>query len=300
MNAPHRQPGFVLIMTLIIVVIAATLLVGVARQSVGAMLDASTAAKQLQRRWAALSIEHAVLPHAAELLQEHPDKQTTIDLAFRTLRFQLNGEPVTVVIADEQAKVNVNTLLRLKDRETAGPLIRNLTPLGAATSESVTVQLHPFGIGGTGPKVVRTLGQVFTATRPAALAPELAERSALANVTLWGSGKLNVHTASPESIRALFDALNAGAGARPDGLTSLRDQHPDWDLSTLLAALNLRDSDRAKIEPMLTDHSDVQSVWITIGGGDSEHSNGFNRRTDDFAVIDRSDPEHPAIIRRTW
>jgi hypothetical protein len=216
MNSAHRQPGFVLIMTLIIVVIAATLLVGIARQSVGAMLDASTAAKQLQRRWAALSIEHDVLPHAAELLEEHPDKQTTIYHAFRTLQFQLNGEPVTLVIADEQAKVNVNTLLQFKDRETAGPMIRSLVPLGsAATGESVTVQLHPFGIGGAGPWVVRTLGQVFTATSPAALAPELAERSALANVTLWGSGKLNVRTASPESVRALFEAMDPSAGPMP-------------------------------------------------------------------------------------
>ena len=65
---PSRSRGYVLVMTLALLVLCATMLVTVSRASMRHALAARSAQEDLQRRWGALSCRKAVLQNAEALL----------------------------------------------------------------------------------------------------------------------------------------------------------------------------------------------------------------------------------------
>ena len=66
-----RRRGFVLLMVLVLIAIAAMILAGIARHSLGLALEASDARQSLQDRWATVSLERAVLGRVDKILTGH-------------------------------------------------------------------------------------------------------------------------------------------------------------------------------------------------------------------------------------
>ncbi|MGB0766887.1 MAG: hypothetical protein ACPGYV_04180 [Phycisphaeraceae bacterium] len=114
----RRQSGFALLLTLVLLMIAAVALSHTARLSAGEALHALEQSEQLQRRWAVASLRETLLPRAAGLLAEAsavpvdengdpilgPNRALPgTDLR---VRCELAGLGYDLVFTDEQAKFN--------------------------------------------------------------------------------------------------------------------------------------------------------------------------------------------------
>ena len=115
--------GYVLVTTLVLLMLAATLLVGIGRASVRQAVRARVAQDELQRRWGTASCREAVLPYAEGLLRAEEGRRRGPVPSLRR-RVTLGGQAFDLVVADEQAKANVNVLLVEFGREAAEDAIR--------------------------------------------------------------------------------------------------------------------------------------------------------------------------------
>src|SRR3954467_10927434 len=107
---PPNRRGYVLILALGLLALAATLLVGVARASLRHAVEAREAVDGLQRRIGVVSCQAAILPHAQDLLIRQEQRRKAVVASLHT-SVTLGGQRFELTVADEQAKANVNALL---------------------------------------------------------------------------------------------------------------------------------------------------------------------------------------------
>src|SRR5438132_9549097 len=124
MRRTRQHRGYVLVMTLAALVLAATVTTTLALAAIDHTREARHACDELQRRWGVISCRQAILPNAEHLLayREAQFHQPTPSLgtSVRLGRFSF-----ALVIADEQAKANVNTVIAAApDRSMAEDRIR--------------------------------------------------------------------------------------------------------------------------------------------------------------------------------
>src|SRR5262245_42848669 len=114
-SCDSARPGYILVVTLALLVLSATVMVSVGRLALRETLRARSEAGDLQRRWGSASIRVAVLPFAERILltAEAAQKRPMPQLAER---INLGGQSFDIIIGDEQAKANVNAML---DRATS-------------------------------------------------------------------------------------------------------------------------------------------------------------------------------------
>src|SRR3982750_969566 len=111
-NCAHeRRGGYVLILTLALLVLAATLMVAVARAAGDHAMLARQEQAGLQRRWGAVSCRAALLPSADQILVR-AELQAHRPVPIHRARLQLGAQTFDVAIGDEQAKTNVNALIQ--------------------------------------------------------------------------------------------------------------------------------------------------------------------------------------------
>src|SRR6185295_2157818 len=110
-----KRKGYILLTTLALLVLSSTLLVTLARSSIARTLQARQSIEDLQRRWGQISTQRALLPHAESILA---NQERLHQRAFATYRasVQLGAQVFDLVLADEQARTNVNALLDLTDK----------------------------------------------------------------------------------------------------------------------------------------------------------------------------------------
>ena len=138
-SRPTRSRGYVLLMTVLLLAVAAVALSMLGRRSFRQAMTALQAEEDLQRRWAIRSCEEVLLPQAGKLVDYRPNEAAAdlaadppAPVAWRVLR--LGELRIDLVFADEQAKLNVPALLNRTDRPTAEGVIgtllhgRGLTP----------------------------------------------------------------------------------------------------------------------------------------------------------------------------
>ena len=114
---PLPKRGFALLLTLLLVVLVAASLAGIARFSMLKAVEAQDATEALQRRWAILSAQCTLAPRVPLLLEaaQASTQGKPSNNAFpaeRRIVCRLADIEYELVVTDEQAKVNVNTLLR--------------------------------------------------------------------------------------------------------------------------------------------------------------------------------------------
>lgn len=279
--------GYALLLTLLLLALVATGLAGVTRLGLRRAAAAGEAVETLQRRWTLLSASATLLPLAEDVLKQNGARSKRLD-SMAAVSLVLGGQPIDLVLSDEQAKVNANTMLDRLGLPDAERFVRMLVRGNGAVAQ---VRLSPLqaseGPGGAGApeRLFRTLDQVFPSDDPSEW---LASRSPIAQVTCWGDGKLNVRRASREALRALCTPeLDL---RQIELLLSLRQQSPEQSIDQLLSALQPTEEQAAAARAMLTDKSVCHSLWVTVRGS--------RRRWDQLFVADGV--AGPANLTFSW
>lgn len=268
-----RSPrtAFVLVMVLVLLTVAALSLAGLARRSLESAEQAATAQAELQRRWGVLSALRLYLPAAEPLLEAAATKVSAQSQAWPlpasvSGEFMLRGLHFSLLIADEDAKVNLNAIYR-RGTDGASQVASVVEQL--AGTDGPPAQIRPTTGDATKPdaKAFRSWGQIFdfaetaTATEPPAEAA-CRLRDETREITCWGNGRLNISRASDQAIRLVCgDKLSPDVLAK---LLSLRHESGIKGLDDLLSRMALRIEDRALLERLLTDRSTRHSIWIVV------------------------------------
>jgi hypothetical protein len=266
-----RQPrrAFVLVMVLALLTLCALCLAGLARRSLVAGEQAAQSASDLQRRWGVLSCLHTILPQANELLETAAAKlpapaQVWPLPASVSIEFDLGELHFSVLVADEDAKANLNTICR---NDADGPhAVAALVEELAAGGDGLAVHVEAAAGGGDANRrteIFRGWGQVFEPSQTACPGEYAAKlRDTTRDMTCWGSGRLNVVRASDESLR-----LVCRNKISPDLLAKLLARRHDpglTGLDSLLDEMALGTTDRVTLQRLLTDRSSRYSVWILV------------------------------------
>jgi hypothetical protein len=277
----------VLLLTLMLLAVAAAALAGACRAALQKMVLATRAQEDLQRRWGVVSCRAALLPKAERVLAaaagDRTSPETRVDVT-------LGRQSMTLVFGDEQAKANVNLLYALGKRDGTDQAVRGIV---GTTSADVRVELRPIVIQApidelTEPEppkhplransdeqdrldfevqpVFEAWGQVFPGSKPTALLRRRGTSPSVASsLTCWGDGTVNVRRASSETLSRVCDKVLRPAEVR--NLIAARDKDPDFDLWEAMDTLNLPEDRYDNAEQLLSDRSACFSLWIITRGG---------------------------------
>jgi len=298
MNRRPARRGVVLLIVLVAIVLIAAALVEVSRASSQSQIASLRARDALQQRWGMISCERVVLPAAAGLLarSDESTKQAlpaTAGLrrprmpAVLTDRVLLGGQSFDLILADEDAKADLNVIYDIGGRNGCEKVLGDTLAL----SEMRAVRLRPrrrsfdvrtaadsrgqpSQLGGPNageisvspsadslPPAFATWGEVFDFNRVNDLSGDLRHiAAATREVTLWGSGRLNVWRASDDAIVAVCREVVQ------DGLAKRIQQRIR---STSLSQIDLvlrqtvsNEQDRRRLADLLADDSRCSSLWI--------------------------------------
>lgn len=303
-----RRRGYVLLVTLGLLVMASTLLVAVGRVAVRHSTDARLAVQASQRRWAFESARTAVLPYAAQALataeenERRPAPRVRADV-------RLGDLAVTLVIADEQAKANVNELLRREPLETAENRIRVALD-GTLSRAHVRLRPAPAYLTQATPEIppamhlppVSGFGQILDDLSPGMLRPSTGD-GPTDRLTVWGDGGLNLLRADRSAMRAVlmptFTALQVEriVAAREAAFNPRRESSPLKPMpqtgdavAMLLERAGAAEAPRAKLA--LTARSTCHSLTVRLRDG--------RREWYDTHVLDEADPRRPRRYGGAW
>ena len=257
---PCRR-GYVLVLVLVLLTVAAAAMAGVCRASMLKAVRAASAADELQRRWTVLRCRAVFLPKAETILSRGDGAASEVrrDIVF-------GGQPVRLIFGDEQAKANANSIYRAQGLAATERTVRQMV----GNVDHVEVELKPLpdpdrSDDDDPPPVFETLGQVFGRTPPHVLVNPPGS-SIASSITCWGDGSLMIRRAPRTALRAA--CARVLGGAQIDRLLQLRDKHPDLEIPDLLDQLKLPKAARAELDDLLVDESTCHSLWIICGSGE--------------------------------
>ncbi len=261
MIARERQSGFVLVAALLVLGLAGVVMAAAARRSGALALRANAETRRLQRRWGAAGLQRTLLRRAGAILADaEADARKPAPCLRRELR--LGGMTFELLLADEQAKANVNALYRRRGltrltatlRSLLRPHLPDVKILPAPTpADEMADHAHrrafeclgQFVADCDGPTVARLLG---------------GEAPAIGLVTCWGDGRLNFRRCRREALAAV--AAGVLDGSQQDRLLALRTASPGLSLAAALKRLTLTKARRTRAAAVLTDKSRCYSLWI--------------------------------------
>jgi hypothetical protein len=254
-------------MVLVLLAVAAFSLAGVARHSLESAEAAARAQEDLQRRWGVLSALRIYVPAAETLLDGEARRLSSQGQAWPLpasieCEFTLHGLQFSVLLADEDAKIDLNAIFR-RGPDGANQVASIVEQLASTDRAALLVQ--PVVVDGTKPdaRAFRSWGQVFDLSQDNSLGDASGHlREQTREITCWGCGRLNVRRASDPAIRLVCqDKLGPDILGK---LLSLRREVGVKDLDDLLTRLALRIEDRSVLERRLTDRSTRHSIWILV------------------------------------
>lgn len=212
----HRsRHGYVLLLTLVLLAMVAAGLAGVARRSSHATLEANRKEQHLQRKWFTLSAEQ-LLAEADTILSGETSIPSTARRQI-AIDFDLGSQRITLLLADEQAKANLNALWERSDPAVVRAKVQELV---ASMGSSESIALRPLGefeAVAAGSEyawpVFGTYEQVLSAE---AVRRQLADEPGESGVpgvgvfdglTLWGDGRLRLERADSVAVHAVLFPL---------------------------------------------------------------------------------------------
>jgi hypothetical protein len=299
-----RQPrrGYVLVVALALLVLSATVMVGISLAAIRHASAARQAHADLQRRYGSRSIRAVVLRRAdsilanAEAVQKQPVPVLRAQLRLGNFSYQL-------IVADEQAKANVNRMLERAEPAVIEARLRDvLSGTGIGPAVRLRAAPEPIASGpasGPVPRRVTGIGQLFDLSN---VSPQqLLDRTRLGPaplelVTAWGDGRVNLRRASAASARLVLvpplssidvERLLAGAVAR-------RNPEPDEPLdplARLLSQVGVPYSVEGRSVGVSLGSS-CHSIWVIADDG--------RRQWCEFEVLDQTDPQQPASSYFSW
>jgi hypothetical protein len=283
MNRHSPRPGFALLMALALVLLAGAALAGLARWSAMEALESTTAADELKHRWAVVSCRETLLGRAEQLLdaaergegRDGLSSEVYMNKPMPELRVKcrLSELDYELVLTDEQAKLNLNTVLQEKTPAEVQSLAARLThdkgdpgSLGTPLQLRRVATVDPSAEGARDWLPLGAYGQIFEDPSPEWLVGRNGGDGLASPITCWGDGKVNLRRAPAAVIEAAcMEALGPQAVSQ---LLAARLHNPYGSLSAMLVELDkIDDKQKRKIGAYVTDHSMCHGLWIIAHGG---------------------------------
>jgi hypothetical protein len=257
-NCGHR--GYVLIMTLLLLVVAAVALAAVTAESHRRAMAARNAQDELQRRWAAISCEQSLLSRTPAVLKKASDKAGK-PVGRYTQTMTLGGTKLTLVFADEQAKANLNVLANQLEATKLRETLHTLTGPGVAIDLMPTITRDKDKAG----KVTVTqhygsYGQVLGEVSPADLFDGLADR-----FTCWGDTKLNTKAASNAAVVAVAATVLSDDELHRFERAVKKTSAARW--RDAFREINILPDKVKLMDDRVTEASTCSSLWVMPEGG---------------------------------
>lgn len=260
---PRR--GYVLMMTLALIVIAALATAGIARRSLQLANEAVQAQTALQHRWGATSCRRLLLDRAEEIFLRTEAEREKKGLplpspAILSAQVQLGGATYRLWLADEDAKANINAI-------TARLPSKRRQILSALASSRIPFQLRPEERfeGARRKQWFSSWGQIVDLGPIWEMAPLDPLIELASQLTCWGGEKLNIRRASDKSVLVLATQLINPQIARK--LIASRAETSDGKLDPLLRTLALKRKDESVLKSWFTDRSSCYSLWLELDDG---------------------------------
>lgn len=290
MRPRQRQSGYVLLLVLVTLALTSLAVAASARQHLRSVAANDRSARELQHRWAVRSLQATVLPRAEDVLKS-AEARAGRPVARLTVNLVLNGEPYQIVLADEQAKLNVNaayqwggaarvtqTLEALgRDERRTGPTANLLGPASAIAGDDRTIRYASFG-------------QLFPDATAAQLYPGGDSFSPAAQLTCWGYPAVNFRRATPEVLREACRGVLPGG--KIEELIRVRDASPKQTVEALLIGLGDTNPRMSPLGQRLVAESWCHSMWIA-------HRTGTTIRYD-WSVRDQTSADRPMTYQFSW
>jgi type II secretory pathway component PulK len=240
----RRRRGFVLLLVLALIVVCGLYAAGTARTSMAVVLEIAARQDDLQERWARESLKSVVLRNAPRILMP-PGRATEVRTSL-SHAVTLGGRSYRLIVADEDAKLPLNTALRMLDHETASRLVER-TCSGARLRDQGD-RLTPLG----------AWKEALDFRRDTPGPERLA--AVTGHVTLWSSGRINVNRARPEVVATLMSEVFGSTTA--DRLLEIVGRGRVASVQDLGTQLALNLEQRQKLERLVGTSSDAYSLWI--------------------------------------
>jgi hypothetical protein len=304
----HRD-GYVLLVVIAVSVLVVTVLGTLAKQSLRRGLEAADAERSLQKRWGTLTLERALLakaPKIFELREEIAAELTPGVPPSTTIRtaLTLNGVTFDLLLADEDAKLNLNSLYHHVGEQQTQQAISKIIGPGTARTLRLVPAVKPLMLSRESqrntlesdendtepivPDAFRSWGEVFDL---GAMEAQIGSDAALPNlttdITCWGTGQLNIRRASDQAILAVAGSVVQDGGAQR--LLKRYRESKTASLSVLLQTEISGQRNRDKLSRMLSETSINFSVWV-----DASANGSGSQRT--FAVMRR---DEEGVTRQT-
>ncbi len=306
-----QRRGYILVMVLVTLIIVITALTSVATKSLRTSQQAGNAASMLQQRWGMTTCKNMFLPNAGRtfLLYEQEQLAKTKGSPGRTNvlaeSVMLGGQRFDMVLSDENAKVNLNTMYHLGGPKSVGdavktigglPLQRSMSPRPAVPPTN-RFQLNASKSGGSdasgeagGPNgsadlaqsalpAFRSWGEIFDLGKMKRESPDgILKFDFTKSLTLWGNGQVNIRRATNEVIGSTLEAVMTKAGAK--SLLSELNRTEEVDLQAIVETKLTRPSDRRAVMTLIGMSSFSFSLFVDVDAPQGRSRRLFVSTTD--------------------
>jgi hypothetical protein len=249
---------------LLVLLLLAIVGIGTTAACQATMTQASRAAQaqdDLQRRWGTFTVRTAILRRAEGLLSPQAIS--------RRMTIPLTTQSFEILIADEQAKLNVNALRSPQ---------RDITELIRGMNRTDAIRLSPR----RGMPAFEAFAQIFPEASPADLV------ILTQSLTCFGNGELNMKRCSLDSLQArCADVLDINQIRKLFGFS-----REGQTAGQALDGLALSREKRDRVDATVTDQSTCHSVWIV--------AHTATRSWYYFAVRDQTQDEGHQLITQEW
>lgn len=280
----RRRRGLLLLIVVACVLIAGLAMVGVARHSLRLATDSVKSESELQQRWGAISLQRTLLRSAPGIFADLDKRSLAAGNTGpfpSTVRSEilLGGIKFDVLLADEQAKLNLNSAYHERGKITAEQLARKLKGVGGLRVRMLPeVANASRGTGSAGrrktaedqaddseirppPAAFRHWGQVFDLTHsPSGVAASQLVPAATARITCWGHGEVNIARAPDDVIEETCRAALGPGVARK--LVKQYRENPMLNVQQIALQLEVNEREISALGQLVTTQSSTYSLWL--------------------------------------
>jgi len=237
----------ILVLVLLMIALCGAIVSQIASRVIRLSGQAADAQRESRHRWAAVSIRRTCLDLAPTLLTQTFEQQST-PVQQRSFSIFLGGTRFEVNIQDESAKLPVQRLIRQYSLESIKPPIRTLVG-NRAVLRSV------FPRNATQMKDILDSPKTNDTSTSLRFWNDVSQR-----MTLWSDGRVNVLTAEPSTLDALWQLeFNRRV---PDEILAIGQQAVPNNFNEFVRTLGLSSSQTRFAREWLSTSSNTYSVWI--------------------------------------
>ena len=280
-----QRRGVALLIVVACIVVAGLAMVSVTGKSLRLATDSVEKEAQLQQRWGVISLQHTLLTSAPKLFVDSDKRMRESgntgpfpnslqrDIVLGNIQFQC-------VLADEQAKLNLNAIYQRRGRSATALAARKMNEIGGlrlrlapevadtakqgmakaqtlADEEQMEFEDTPIT------PAFRHWGQVFDLSRLESLQGIPASQllpAATSKLTCWGRGEVNITRATDDVVEESCRTLLGPGVARK--LVRQYRENPVLNVNQVALQLEIDDLKRQDLSRLLTTQSSTYSLWL--------------------------------------